>query len=168
VRSPPALLCVLALACSSPTSSSDYLDEVRFRLNGEPQLLRSNTEFLTLTLTDRTFHLSAADYVREPDLALEISLASYHGPGTYPVGYARLTVGEEIYETAGDRGQGTIAISQASCRTEVTTDPVTGITGPVAICRARGSFTLVAVAGEGATAAVTDGRFSLTSVRGSG
>ena len=164
----PVLLCVLTLACSSAHSPSDYLDEVRFRLNGEPQVFRSNTEFLTLTLTDGSFRLSAADYVRDPDLALEISLASYHGPGTYAVGYARLTVGQEIYETAGDRGQGTIAITQASCRTEVVTDPVTGITGPVAFCQARGTFSLVAVTGGGATAAVTDGRFSLTSVRGTG
>jgi hypothetical protein len=170
MRRSRVLLAVLSLACSVPTAQSEGLGEVSFRLDGELQQFRQNTSGVSLSVRGAWFTLSVADYLREQDLSLEISLQHYQGVGTYPLGdaddRARLAIGEQVYETTGSQGRGTLTVTEASCRTEVATDPATGITGDFEICHARGTFSLVGVSQSGETVTLTEGTFRGTSVQG--
>jgi hypothetical protein len=164
------LLIALALACSSPTSPSGG-DQLSFQLDGQVHVFRSNTEYLSMSIAGPTFSLIAADATYA--LSLEFALFGYTGPATYGLGEpgqdsGRLAVNGVVYHTAPPEGQGSLTISSVQCSTKTTTDPVTGITGPVTTCHAQGTFGLNGVSETGTTAVVTGGRFKATSVRGGG
>ena len=163
-------LWIVTLACSTSTSSSEEGDEASFEVNGQAHFFDSPTDDVRASVAGEHFSLHVS---RLNGPSLDFNLTGYDGAATYGLGeaspgFARLSVGDLVYETTGPQADGSLIISSAHCSTETWHDPVTGITGPVTTCRVRGTFAFAAVSQTGKWVVVTQGSFSATSIRGQG
>ena len=163
-----ATIWMVTIACAESTSPGEEDETASFEVNGQAYVLESPSDGVHASVAGDRFSLSAS---RLNGPSLEIDLTGYRGAATYALGeagrgFARLTVGDLVYETTGPQGNGSLRISSAQCSTETWHDPVTDITGPVTLCHVRGTFAFTAVSGTGKWIVVTQGSFSARSVRG--
>jgi hypothetical protein len=141
---------------------------VSFEVNGQEHVFYANTDYVSASVGGGRFDLSASGLIAP---SVEVSLSRYDGPDTYVIGetgpgFARLVVGDLVYETTGPQADGSITISSARCSTKTMYDPVTGITGPFTTCHVSGNFAFAAVSEAGRWAVVTRGSFSAKTFRG--
>jgi hypothetical protein len=164
------VLGTLLAECSDSSSPSRKDDVVSFEVNGQAHVYHATTDFVGAGVDGERLAVRASG-LNVP--ALRLDLSGYYGPATYALGeagpgFARLTVGDIVYQTTGPENDGSLTISSARCSTRTEHDPVTGITGPVTTCAVRGTFAFIAASETGEVVVVTRGSFSATSVRGGG